>query len=117
MGWERLERVIDSGPARSTAWKWWVCALLLAASMINYMDRQTLANASVRITREFQLSQKEYGNFELAFGSAFAAGSLLFGWLADRASVRWLYPAVLMLWSLAGFSTGLVHGYSGLMVC
>lgn len=85
--------------------------------MINYMDRQTLANASVRITREFQLSQKEYGNFELAFGSAFAAGSLLFGWLADRVSVRWLYPAVLMLWSLAGFSTGLVRSYSGLMVC
>jgi hypothetical protein len=29
--------------ARSSRWKWWVCALLLGASTINYMDRQTLA--------------------------------------------------------------------------
>ena len=58
----------ESGRARSTAWKWWVCALLLGASTINYMDRQTLANAAVHITREFQLSQEQYGNLELAFG-------------------------------------------------
>jgi ACS family hexuronate transporter-like MFS transporter len=106
-----------SARAHSTAWKWWVCALLLAASTINYMDRQTLANAATRITRELQLSQEQYGNFELAFGWAFAAGSLLFGWLADRLPVRWLYPAVLTLWSLAGFSTGLARDYPGLMIC
>jgi len=38
-------------PGRSASWKWWVCGLLLFASMINYMDRQTLANAAVRITK------------------------------------------------------------------
>jgi hypothetical protein len=31
--------------------------MLLLASAINYMDRQTLANAAVRISREFGLSQ------------------------------------------------------------
>jgi hypothetical protein len=107
----------ESAPARSASWKWWVCALLLGASAINYMDRQTLANAAVRITREFQLSQEQYGNLELAFGWAFAVGSLVFGWLADRLPLRWLYPAVLMLWSLVGFSTGFAHSYSGLLVC
>jgi ACS family hexuronate transporter-like MFS transporter len=107
----------DSTRARSSAWKWWVCALLLAASSINYMDRQTLANASVRITREFQLSQEQYGNLELVFGWAFAVGSLVFGWLADRLPLRWLYPVVLTLWSVVGFCTGLVNGYSGLLIC
>jgi ACS family hexuronate transporter-like MFS transporter len=106
-----------SGRPHSTAWKWWVCALLLGASTINYMDRQTLANAAVRITRELHLSQEQYGDLELGFGWAFAAGSLVFGWLADRVPVRWLYPAVLTLWSLVGFSTGLVQSYSGLLVC
>jgi ACS family hexuronate transporter-like MFS transporter len=107
----------SSTRTRSNSWKWWVCALLLAASTINYMDRQTLANAATRITRELQLTQTQYGNLELAFGWAFAAGSLLFGWLADRLPVRWLYPAVLTLWSLAGFSTGLAQDYSGLLAC
>jgi ACS family hexuronate transporter-like MFS transporter len=102
---------------RSGAWKWWVCGLLLCASAINYMDRQTLANASVRITRELHLSQQQYGGLELAFGWSFAAGSLLFGWLADKVAVRWLYPLVLLLWSLAGFATGLAENYEGLLIC
>jgi ACS family hexuronate transporter-like MFS transporter len=102
---------------RTASWKWWVCGLLLCASTINYLDRQTLASASVRITRELHLNQEEYGNLELAFGWAFAAGSLVFGWLADKVPVRWLYPIVLALWSMVGFATGLVHSYRGLIVC
>lgn len=107
----------ETSRARSSWWKWGVCGLLLLASTINYMDRQTLANASVRITRQFHLSQEQYGNLELAFGWSFAAGSLLFGVLADRWSVRWLYPAALLGWSVMGFLTGLVHSYEGLLLC
>jgi MFS family permease len=101
----------------STSWKWWVCGLLLCASAINYMDRQTLANAAVRITKQFQLTQEQYGNLELGFGWAFAAGSLLFGVLVDRFPVRWVYPAALLLWSVMGFLTGLVESYGGLLAC
>lgn len=81
------------------------------------MDRQTLANAAVRISREFSLTQTQYGNVEAVFGYAFAAGSLVFGWLADRVSVRWLYAAVLALWSVVGFATGFVRDYDELLVC
>ena len=102
---------------RRSSWKWWVCGLLLCASAINYMDRQTLANAATRITTQFQLSQEQYGGLELGFGWAFAAGSLMFGVLADRLSVRWVYPAVLVLWSATGFATGLTRSYDGLMTC
>jgi hypothetical protein len=40
-------------PNRPAWWKWTICGRPLLASTINYMDRQTLANASVRITKEF----------------------------------------------------------------
>src|SRR6185436_4946838 len=110
-----MERVAEL-PARSRrAWKWWVCGLLLLASAINYMDRQTLANAAVRITTQFQLNQEQYGNLELAFGWAFAVGSVVFGVMVDRWSVRWVYPVVLVLWSVTGFATGLVQSYDGLL--
>jgi ACS family hexuronate transporter-like MFS transporter len=102
---------------RGTSWKWWVCGLLLLASAINYMDRQTLANAAVRITRQFQLNQEQYGNLELVFGWAFAAGSTVFGIAVDRSAVRWLYPIVVVLWSAVGFATGLVNSYGGLLLC
>jgi MFS transporter, ACS family, hexuronate transporter len=71
----------------------------------------------VRISREFGLNQTQYGNVEAVFGYAFAAGSLVFGWLADRVSLRWLYALVLALWSVAGFVTGFVKSYDELLVC
>jgi MFS transporter, ACS family, hexuronate transporter len=107
----------DTAPARAKAWKWWVCGLLLLASMINYMDRQTLANAASRITKQFALSQEQYGDLEFGFGWAFAVGSIVFGVLVDRVSVRWVYPGVLLLWSVTGFLTGMISNFNELLVC
>ena len=94
-----------------------IAGLLLAASAINYMDRQTLANVAKRVTEEFSLNNEQYGRLEKWFGYAFAAGSLLFGVLADRVSVRWLYPAALLAWSLVGFATGYARDYDQLLLC
>ncbi|MEZ6137518.1 MAG: MFS transporter [Pirellulaceae bacterium] len=103
--------------SQSTAWRWWVSGLLLLATMINYMDRQTLSNMAVRITAQFQLNNEQYGNIEFLFGVAFAFGSLFFGIVADLVSVRWLYPLILVAWSAVGFATGLSQGYTSLLVC
>ncbi|MBI1902717.1 MAG: MFS transporter [Planctomycetia bacterium] len=102
---------------RSGAWKWWVCGLLFLASTVNYVDRQTLVNVSSRIKKEFKLNDEGYGRLESAFGWAFAAGTMIFGFIADRTSIRWLYPTVLLLWSAMGFCTGLVETYAGLLTC
>ena len=85
--------------------------------MINYMDRMTLSGASVRVTRELELSELQYGNLELAFGWAFAAGSLVFGFLSDKVSVQRLYPAILGAWSIMGVAAGWSHGFGELLVC
>src|SRR6185436_11581790 len=68
-------------------------------------------------SREFGLNEKQYGTVEGNFGYAFAAGSLIFGWMADRYSVRWLYAAILVFWSIAGFATGFVKSYDQLLLC
>ena len=81
------------------------------------MDRVTLANASVRVTEEFSLSERQYGDLELAFGLAFAAGSLVFGFLADRVKVYWLYPCVLAAWSIMGMVSGWTSNHSELLIC
>lgn len=104
-------------PVRAASWKWWITGLLLLATMINYMDRVTLGNASVRVTHELGLSDVQYGNLELAFGWAFAAGSLVFGFVADRVRTYLLYPAVLAAWSIMGMAAGWSHGFSELIVC
>ena len=109
--------VHDTTLPHPTTRKWIICGLLLLASAINYMDRQTLANASVRITKEFNLLNEDYGKIESVFAYAFAVGSIVFGWLADRFPVRWVYAFVLMMWSMAGLLTGFVHGQTQLLWC
>lgn len=102
---------------RHDNWKWWICGLLLLASALNYMDRQTLANVSTRITRQFQMTERQYGNLETCFGLAFAGGSLFFGYVVDRWPVRWVYPVVVCLWSLVGFFTSTAGNYPEMLLC
>lgn len=102
---------------RSSNWVWWISGLLLLATMLNYMDRQTLAVLSVRITKELGLSEENYGDLEFGFGVAFAIGSLSFGILADSFSIRWLYPIVLLSWSVIGIATGFCKDFSSLLTC
>lgn len=123
-----------SGGARSPQWKWYICGILLLATMLNYMDRQTLANTITDIGKELGLNNEQYGQLEFGFGMAFAAGGILVGFLVDRLSVRWMYPLVLIGWSSAGIATayaaeigewlqsagfggGAPPGYVGLMAC
>jgi ACS family hexuronate transporter-like MFS transporter len=109
--------VPDLGPPRRRHWKWWVCGLLLLATMVNYMDRVTLNLMAKPIMTAFGLDERDYGQLESAFSTAFALGAIVAGWLSDRMSVRWLYPAAVLAWSLAGFATGLAHGFVALLVC
>ena len=104
-------------PARPPAWKWIVAGLLLLATMINYLDRQTLSSLANNIISDFKLNNEQYGELELGFGLAFAAGSLVFGLLADALNIRWLYPAVLLAWSTVGVITGFTESFEELLSC
>jgi ACS family hexuronate transporter-like MFS transporter len=102
---------------RRPAWKWWVCGLLLLATMLNYMDRLTLNQSAKRIKDEFGLSNKQYGELDQKFSYAFAFGALVLGFVADRCNVRWFYPTAVLAWSLAGFATGFVDSFQTLLLC
>ncbi|HUQ72773.1 MAG TPA: MFS transporter, partial [Planctomycetaceae bacterium] len=104
-------------PSEVAVRTWWICALLLCASTINYMDRQTLSTTATRIKAEFDLKDEQYGQLELAFGWAFAVGATVFGFIADRTNIRWLYPAALLAWSVMGFATGLAETFTQLLLC
>lgn len=96
---------MNSLQSRPPAWKWSICGLLFLATMLMYMDRQTLAESISRIMAELHLDETHYGQMEKGFGLSFALGAIVLGLIADRVSVRWLYPAVLIGWSSAGIAT------------
>ncbi|HZW34804.1 MAG TPA: MFS transporter, partial [Isosphaeraceae bacterium] len=109
---------ITATPERQAALRdWGICGLLLLATMLMYMDRQALAQQKSEILATLRLSNTDYGRLELGFGMAFAVGGIVTGFVADRISPRWLYPAVLMGWSTVGFVTGWVTSYWELFTC
>src|SRR5262245_48414740 len=107
---------------RGPTWRWWVCGLLLMATMINYMDRLVLNQTSKLLMAKHEdgglgFNKKGYGQLEGYFGAAFAAGALSLGFLVDRYGPRAIYPIVVLLWSLAGFLTGFARSFEELLAC
>lgn len=92
----------SSSPVRSEAWAQWMGVILMAALVLNYANRAAFTQNAERLQKTFSLSEQEYGQLESWFGIGFACGGLLFGVLADKVSVRILYPLVVVVWSIAG---------------
>lgn len=93
-------------------WRWWVCGVLLLATLLNYMDRQALPQTATELKARYALSDERYGEVEAWFSWGFAAGSVVFGLLADRLGPRLLYPVVLVGWSAAGLATPLLVAFA-----
>jgi MFS transporter, ACS family, hexuronate transporter len=89
-------------PGRGGMWKWLICGILFLATVLNYLDRQTMAICAPKITEEFQLSNEQFGELLSAFRWSYAVLHVPAGFVADRFSVRIVYALAVGLWSLAG---------------
>ncbi len=101
----------------ASPWRWWVCLLLMLATVINYMDRMALNQMAKRIKEAFDLNNQQYGQLESVFSLAFAVGAIGTGYIVDRASVRWVYPLMVLGWSVAGVLTGFASSFWMLLTC
>lgn len=99
-------------PARRV---WLTVGLLFLATVLNYLDRQTLAVAAPVIRAEMGLSLRQVGTLLSAFLWSYALFQVLAGVLVDRVSVKWAYAAAVAGWSLAGAAGGLATGFTSLL--
>jgi ACS family hexuronate transporter-like MFS transporter len=98
-------------------WSWWIVWMLFLATVVNYLDRQTLLSTADHILRDFRLDKVDYGVVEMSFGLSYAIFLIVAGVMSDRVNLRWLFTVALIVWSVAGFATGTVHTFIGLIVC
>jgi MFS transporter, ACS family, D-galactonate transporter len=90
----------------SNARRWSIVSLLFTASLINYLDRATLAVALPAIARDLAFGPALKGILLSSFFWSYAAMQIPVGWFADRLNLRWLYAGLFALWSLACGLTG-----------
>ena len=67
------EEQADAGPQQpGGAWRWWMAGVLFLATVLTYLDRQTLAICEKMICEEFHLNGEQYGYLVSAFRWAYA---------------------------------------------
>ena len=94
-----------------------IVALLFLATVVNYIDRQTLSVLSPTLRREFHLSERDYANAVSAFLIAYTVMYSLAGRLLDRIGVRLGMALCMAWWSVAGMMTSLAQGAMSLAAC
>jgi len=94
-------------------YRWRVCAMLLAATTINYVDRQVLGVLAPFLQQEIGWNEVEYGYIVTAFQAAYAIGLLCAGAIIDRFGTRIGYAIAIGVWSVAAMSHALATGVIG----
>jgi len=103
-------------PRQGGAWKWLICGVLFLATVLNYLDRQTMGLCAPLFTKEFNMSDEQYGQLLSAFRWAYAALHVPAGFIVDRFPVRIVYVLAVGLWSLAGAAAAWVHSFRAFTV-
>ena len=97
-------------------YRWRVCAMLLAATTINYIDRQVLGVLAPFLQDEIGWSEIQFGYIVMAFQGAYAIGLLCAGALIDRFGTRIGYALAISVWSLAAMGHALAASVAGFVV-
>ncbi len=93
---------------RSGRYRWTICALLFAATAINYIDRQMIGVLKPVLQRDLGWTEAQYADIVFWFQAAYAIGFLVMGRLVDRLGARLGYALAFSFWTLAHVAHGLV---------
>jgi ACS family hexuronate transporter-like MFS transporter len=98
-------------PRRILHLRWWIGGILLASTVINYIDRQTLSLLAPYLKQDYHWSNSDYANIVVAFRIAYSIGQAIFGRLIDRIGARRGLSLTVACYSvismLTPFATGL----------
>ncbi|MDZ5650137.1 MFS transporter [Nitrospirillum sp. BR 11828] len=111
MAWPAEATIAPSPPpAKIGRRRWIVVALLFAATVINYVDRQMLGLLKPLLSQEFHWSETDYADIIFWFQASYAVSYLVCGRVIDRVGARWGYALTFVIWNLAHIAHGLASG-------
>src|SRR6516162_2256634 len=92
------------------ALRWWIGGILLASTVINYVDRQTLSLLAPYLKSQYHWTNSDYANIVIAFRVAYSIGQTVFGRVMDRIGTRRGLSLSVACYSLVSMSTALARG-------
>ena len=115
-----------SAPEKSNI-RWFVCALLFAATTINYMDRNVFSLIEPRL-RELpfmgwnsadpthSVFNNNFGNVLIYFQVAYGIGLLTAGRLIDKLGTKLGYAIAIFIWAFSSMSHAFVSSVAGFYI-
>jgi ACS family hexuronate transporter-like MFS transporter len=89
---------------------------LLLATILNYLDRQTISILAPTLQHQMGLSNAHLGWLFAIFYYSYTLFQFAVGPVLDRFNLRWCFACAVMAWSLVVGLTGLASGFATLMV-
>jgi ACS family hexuronate transporter-like MFS transporter len=90
---------------------WAIIVLLFGASMINYVDRQSLSVLKPLVKTNLGINDESYAFLVNIFTFCYAGAYIATGWLVDRIGPRVALFWFITLWSLATLGCGLANTF------
>ena len=94
-----------------------LAGMLLALSVLNYIDRQALSVLAETIQRDLGIDDRQYGWVTQAFLVCYALMYVPSGWVVDRLGPRRAETLFILWWSAANILTGWARGLTSLVAC
>lgn len=91
--------------------RWWICSLLFASTVINYIDRQTLSLLAPDLKTALHWTNTDYAALVIGFRAAYAAGQSVCGRLMDRVGARRGLSTTVAWYSMVSLLTSLAGGF------
>jgi ACS family hexuronate transporter-like MFS transporter len=85
--------------------------MLFASTVINYIDRQTLALLAPFLTQDYHWTHTDYANLLISFRIAYAVGQTACGRFIDRVGTRRGLSISVLWYSLVSIATSLATGF------
>jgi ACS family hexuronate transporter-like MFS transporter len=117
---DRAGRDQDGGETSTVAdgRAWGVCWLMFAATVLTYMDRQTVSLLDAPIKAEYGItSNADFGWILSAFYVTYALFQVIAGYVVDRSDLRTTYALAVAWWSLAAAATAIAPSFCALIAC
>ncbi len=113
---KRPSSPIDSALSRTNWHAWWPVTMMMACSLLSYMDRQILAVLSPMILADLKLNAQKYGEIVSAFSYAYMLANPVWGAILDRIGLRRGMTVAVTIWTIACGAHAVLSGFLGFAV-
>lgn len=102
----QAEGIRTGAAANAGRYRWMIVALLFAATVINYIDRQMIGVLKPTLMEDLKWSERDFAGVIIWFQIAYAIGYIGFGKFVDMVGARVGYAVAFVIWQLAHIAHG-----------